>query len=74
MRVPERAAETLLGEAHVLHRDLPATLAQLAEGRFSYRHAQILIDETAGLEADDRNAIERVALGVAGQDGPGEGG
>lgn len=66
LRVPERAAEALLGEARVLHADLPATLAQLAEGRFSYRHAQILIDETSGLEAEDRDAVERVALGSAG--------
>lgn len=65
LRLPERAVESLLGEARVLQRDLPATLAQLAEGRFSYRHAQVLVDETAGLAEEDRTAVERVALGTA---------
>lgn len=66
LRVPERTAQNLLGEAAALTRDLPATLARLAAGEFSYRHAQVLIDETAGLEPEDREAIERVSLGRAG--------
>ncbi len=66
LRLPERAAETLAGEARVLARHLPATLAALAAGRFSYRHAQALLDETADLADDDRAAVERVALGTAG--------
>lgn len=66
LRLPERAVDTLLGEARTLARELPATLAALSEGRFSYRHAQVLVDETAGLDPDDREAVERVALGTAG--------
>ena len=65
LRIPERAVESLLGEARALSRDLPDTLAQLSEGRFSYRHAQVLVDETAGLDEADRSAIERVAVGAA---------
>jgi hypothetical protein len=65
LRMPERGVQRLLGEARVLTRDLPTTLARLAEGRYSYRHAQVLVDETAGLDADDRVAVERVALGTA---------
>ena len=66
LRLPERAAETLAGEARVLARHLPATLRALAAGVFSYRHAQALIDETADLDDADRTAVERVALGTAG--------
>lgn len=65
LRLPERAAESLLGEARMLSRELPETLARLADGQFSYRHAQVLIDETAALTATDRAAVERVALGTA---------
>ncbi len=65
LRMPEQSVQRLCGEAQILTRDLPATLAGLAEGRYSYRHAQALVDETAGLDADDRAAVERVALGTA---------
>lgn len=66
LRMPEGGAQRLMGEAAALTRALPATLEALAEGRFSYRHAQVLIEEIAGLEPEDRAAVERVALGVAG--------
>src|SRR5690606_5001488 len=35
LRMPERSIQRLLGEARMLTRELPATLAALAEGRFS---------------------------------------
>lgn len=66
LRTPERAVERLSGEARMLVAELPATHAALGEGRFSYRHAQLLIDETAGLSPAERGAVERLALGVAG--------
>jgi len=66
LRVPERGVQRLLGEARALVRAFPATLAALAEGRFSYRHAQVLVDELAELDDADRAAVERVALGTAG--------
>src|SRR5690606_21054028 len=49
LRMPEQSVQRLCGEAQILTRDLPATL----------------VDETAGLDADDRAAVERVALGTA---------
>ncbi|QEO10048.1 HNH endonuclease signature motif containing protein [Protaetiibacter larvae] len=66
LRVPERTAERLMGEARVLVEQLPATLAALGQGLFSYRHAQLLVGELSGLSAADMAAVERVALGSAG--------
>src|SRR5690606_33723376 len=66
LRMPARSVQRLLGEARSLTRDLPATYTALAEGRFSYRHAQVMIDETAGLEAEDRAVVERLGLATAG--------
>lgn len=66
LRMPERSVETLLGESRVLSHRLPSTLAALSQGRFSYRHAQVLVDETGALDDDDREAVERLALGTAG--------
>lgn len=65
LRLPERTAENLMGEARALVERLPATLAALGAGLFSYRHAQTLVDETAGLSIDDTAAVERLALGSA---------
>jgi len=65
LRLPERTAERMLGEARALVERLPATLAALGEGLFSYRHAQTLVDETAGLSTHDTAAVERLALGSA---------
>ncbi|MFT4285072.1 MAG: DUF222 domain-containing protein [Protaetiibacter sp.] len=65
LRVPERTAERLIGEARVLIESLPATFASLAEGSFSYRHAQVMVNELAGLEPAERAAVERLALGRA---------
>jgi hypothetical protein len=65
LNVTERTAETLLGEAGSLCRSLPLTLAALRDGRLSYRHARVLIDETATLDAEDRAELERLVLGQA---------
>ncbi|MFT4029450.1 MAG: DUF222 domain-containing protein [Protaetiibacter sp.] len=65
LRMPERTVESLVGEARILSSELPATLAALGEGRFSYRHAKVLVDETAGLDPEARSAVERLALGSA---------
>jgi len=66
LRMPERSVQRLFGEARMLVKELPTTFARLSEGQFSYRHAQTMVDETAGLDAEDRAAVERVALGTAG--------
>jgi hypothetical protein len=65
LRLPERTAENLMGEARGLVERLPATLAALSQGLFSYRHAQAMVDETAGLSDADTAAVERLALGSA---------
>ena len=65
LRLPERSAENLMGEARALVERLPATLVALGQGRFSYRHAQVVVDETAGLSPDDTATVERLALGSA---------
>ncbi len=65
LRLPERSAERMLGEARVLVGRLPATLAALGAGLFSYRHAQVMVDETAGLTDADTAAVERLALASA---------
>ncbi len=60
--IPEQTAERLAAEAGVLMHDLPATLEALREGRLSERHARVLIDHLGPLEADDRAAVERIAI------------
>lgn len=65
LNVTERTAETLLGEAASLCRSLPLTLAALRDGRLSYRHVRVLIDETATLDAEDQAELERLVLGQA---------
>lgn len=65
LRIPERTAERLIGEAEVLIDELPATFGMLADGLFSYRHAQVMVDELAGLEPEERADVERLALGPA---------
>lgn len=65
LRLPERTVERLMGEASGLIRLFPATLAGLSDGLYSYRHAQIVLNETAGLSDGDRAAVERIALGSA---------
>jgi hypothetical protein len=65
LRIPERTAERLIGETRVLINALAATFAALGDGLFSYRHAQVMVDELAGLAPDERAAVERLALGAA---------
>ncbi len=62
LMIPEPTAERLCAEAEMLVRDLPATLEALREGRLSERHARVLIDHLSPLEADDREAVERLAI------------
>jgi len=62
LSVPERTAENLLGEADVLVNDLPATREALSAGEISYRHAALMVEHTAGLDAETRVEVEREAL------------
>lgn len=65
LRLPERTAEKLMLVGEALACDLPATLAALKAGEISYRHAQTMVDNTEGLDADARARLEDTALPFA---------
>jgi hypothetical protein len=65
LRMPERAIETLLHESESLVHELPATLAALTDGSISYRHAQILVGQTATLEPEAISELETKSLRFA---------
>ncbi|MER3388955.1 MAG: DUF222 domain-containing protein [Microcella sp.] len=65
LRVSERAATTLLEQARTLHADLPLTRQALADGRITYRHASILIDQAWSLPVEVRADFEAAALPAA---------
>ncbi|MGN6441676.1 MAG: DUF222 domain-containing protein [Arthrobacter sp.] len=49
LTIGEGAASALLQDAHALTTSLPATLNAMDAGVISWRHAQIMVDETSGL-------------------------
>lgn len=65
IRLPERTVENLFGEARMLVRALPRTLKALRAGEIGYRHAQVMVDQGSGLEADQLAAFERLAIPAA---------
>ena len=65
LRIPERSAIALIDESKALMHELPLTLAALRDGEISYRHAQILIDEVATLDARATAQLEQIALPFA---------
>ncbi|MDQ1607888.1 MAG: hypothetical protein QOE16_620 [Microbacteriaceae bacterium] len=65
LRIPERTAETQLAVSELLVNNLPDTLAALTAGEISYRHAQIMVDHTGGLDDAARVALETAALPYA---------
>ena len=65
LRIPERTVQALFGEARMLVRDLPVTMAALRAGQISYRHAQVVVDEGAGLAPGHLATFERLAVPVA---------
>jgi hypothetical protein len=67
LRLPDRTMETLIGVSTNLIHTLPATFAVLHAGGISYRHAAVLVDQTAGLTAENTAALERTVLGSAGE-------
>ena len=62
LRLPERTAERLIAESRRLVNALPVTKEALGAGEISYRHAQVIIDETAGLSDSVTAAFEREVL------------
>ncbi|MDQ1575613.1 MAG: hypothetical protein QOH55_763 [Microbacteriaceae bacterium] len=65
LKIPERTAENLLAVSGSLVQNLPDTLAALTAGEISYRHAQIMVDHTGGLDDPTRTALETAALPYA---------
>jgi hypothetical protein len=49
LHIPERTAERLIAESKRLVGSLPETKEALGAGEISYRHVQVIVDETAGL-------------------------
>jgi hypothetical protein len=65
LRISERAAQNLIGVGLALASRLPSTLAALSNGEISYRHAQIMVDEVVGLDAEATSELESAVLGRA---------
>ena len=53
-----RAAGALLAQSHALTTSLPRTLAALEAGTIPWRHAQVMVDETATLDPAGAAALE----------------
>ena len=70
LRMPDRTAERLIRTSQTLVNDLPATLLALGEGRLTYRHAQILVDQGYGLDPASLRELERRMLPVAQKNTP----
>jgi Domain of unknown function (DUF222) len=70
LRLPGRTAERLIRTSQTLVGDLPATLLALGEGRLSYRHAQILVDNSYGLEPVAVRELEARMLPLAAKNTP----
>jgi hypothetical protein len=70
LRIPDRTAENLIKTSQALVNELPATLLALGEGRLSYRHAQILVDNSYGLSRESARELETRMLPVAEKNTP----
>jgi hypothetical protein len=70
LHIPERTAERLIHTSHTLVTQLPATLLALGEGRLSFRHAQILVDHSYGLDPASVRELETRMLPVAQKNTP----
>lgn len=58
LTIGEGAASALLQDAYALTTSLPATLSAMDAGVISWRHAQIMVDETTGLDSAATTTLE----------------
>jgi hypothetical protein len=58
LTIGERAASALVGASHALSSTLPAVLDALQAGAVSWQNAQVLVDETTGLDAAGAATVE----------------
>ena len=65
LHIPERSAQSLIGESKMLVHDLPATLDALRQGDISYRHSQKLLNQATSIPAEAREAFEAEVLPFA---------
>jgi Domain of unknown function (DUF222) len=62
LNISERAAEDLIGVSGALVETLPATIKALGDGDISWRHATIMVDESAGLDSESQQLLEHRML------------
>jgi hypothetical protein len=62
LAISERAAENLIGVSGALVETLPETMKALGSGDISWRHATIMVDETACMEREDQAHLEYQVL------------
>ena len=62
LNISERAAENLIGVSGALVKTLPETLKALGAGEISWRHATIMVDETAGMDRESQARLEHLLL------------
>jgi len=62
LRISEREAGRLAAESETLVNEVPCVLEVLREGRISYRHAAVLIDQSWSLPPEAREAFASAVL------------
>jgi hypothetical protein len=65
LRIPERTAERLIWESSRIVHVLPKTNTALRDGEISYRHAQVMIDQTSTLPDEASADFEHELLPFA---------
>ena len=65
LNIPEGTAGCLLNESTALVNDFPQSLEALNSGTINYQHAQVIIRESTGVQADERAGYEESLLKVA---------
>lgn len=62
LRIPERTAESLVADSQTLIHELVSTFVTLFEGKISYAHAKVIIDNANSLPAESRKDFEDAVL------------
>jgi hypothetical protein len=72
LNIPEKQAESLIGNSDALVDIFPRTLDAMGRGEISWQHAVVIVDELCSLEATVRGELEQKALADAPQVTPGK--
>lgn len=65
LSLPEQTTSNLVDDAQILVETCPATLSALRQGTISYRHAQVVLEHTDGLDHAAREELEQRLLAQA---------